>query len=423
MFLFLITIAVLACLALIAIVGSPEINELKTLLVTANDGVTETLAEQKSQGQEITRLRQNVDELRRLNLRRNGAGGARPRGGISDDAAANLGAAFVLHAARSGKLDALASSAHYRDGLLSEARRLLGVEQRAALTTSEIPLPTEYSGELMELIAEFGMARQNLTIYPMGGGTNKPPRVGTRPAFQSVVMSAAFPQLSPTITFASLESHKVGGLVIVPREIDEQSIVAFGNYLARYGAVEFARAEDTWAFLADGSATYESVVGICKTAVDNGKHVTLGATKTAPSDAVLDDFRALRRKVNTAVLGRGGAYYLNRTWEARLRAFNNAANDPFVFAYRPDGISTLDGFPIVWTEVLAAYDTAAAPSAYVAVFGALKFWWFGVRGMPRMDFSEHVYFVNDQLATRFIEEIDFDYNAIDSAAVLRTAAA
>ena len=46
----------------------------------------------------------------------------------------------------------------------------------------------------------------------------------------------------------------------------------------------------------------------------------------------------------------------------------------------------------------------------------------GEHGHPRMDTSEHVYFANDQLAVRFIEEIDFDYAANDATAVLLTAA-
>ena len=236
-------------------------------------------------------------------------------------------------------------------------------------------------------------------------------------------MSAAFTEKSPTLGFASLESHKIGGIVITPREIDDQSIVRFGQFMAMYGAVEFARAEDTWAFLADGTATYESVTGICKTAETNAKIVTLAAGKTAPSDAVLADFRAMRRLVSTACLARGGKYYLNATWEARLRAFNNNQNDPYVFTYRPDGTATLDGFPIVWTEVLTAYDTAATASSYLAVFGNLKFWWMGERGNPRIDTSADVLFAYDQLATRFIEEIDFDYNALNAASTLKTPAA
>src|SRR5258707_11328055 len=103
-------------------------------------------------------------------------------------------------------------------------------------------------------------------------------------------MSAAFPEESPTITFASLESHKIGGIVRLPREIDEQSIVPMGQFLARYGAVEFARAEDTWGFLADATGTYENVKGIVQVARDSTKTVIMAAGKTKPSDATLADF-------------------------------------------------------------------------------------------------------------------------------------
>ena len=41
---------------------------------------------------------------------------------------------------------------------------------------------------------------------------------------------------------------------------------------------------------------------------------------------------------------------------------------------------------------------------------------------PRMDTSDQVWFANDQLAVRFIEEIDFDYVAEDATAALLTAA-
>jgi hypothetical protein len=78
--------------------------------------------------------------------------------------------------------------------------------------------------------------------------------------------------------------------------------------------------------------------------------------------------------------------------------------------------------PIVWTDVRTPYGTAAAADKPLAVFGALSFWWMGEHGTPRIDTSEHVWFANDQLAVRFIEEIDFDYCAVDSMAALITAA-
>ena len=274
-----------------------------------------------------------------------------------------------------------------------------------------------------ELISEFGVCRKFMSPYPIGMGTAKPARMGTRPAFGSIAMSAAFGEKSPTLTFASLESHKIGGIVRLPREIEEQSIVAMGQYLARYGAIEFARAEDTWGFMADGSATYDSSVkGIVQIARDNSLTVVLGSTKTKPSDATLADFRTLRTKVNKAVLnGKLGAYYLDSTWETALPGFRTAA-EPYCYQRLPDGTAMLDGYPIIWTDVLQGYQTTAAADKPIAVFGSLSHWWMGMRGNPRIDTSEHVWFANDQIAVRFIEEIDFDYMATDATAALITAA-
>ena len=72
---------------------------------------------------------------------------------------------------------------------------------------------------------------------------------------------------------------------------------------------------------------------------------------------------------------------------------------------------------------MAIGGTAAAAGSPLAVFGAMSFWWMGEHGTPRIDTSEHVWFANDQLAVRFIEEIDFDYAAPDAVAALTTAGA
>jgi HK97 family phage major capsid protein len=364
---------------------------------------------------ENTTLRQDLNTLRRSTL-------SRSRGGVSDACARHLAATFIQHCDRSGKLEALASMPAQRDFLVGFAREHLGINAKSALTTSDIPLPTEYSGELRELISDFGVVRRRMSPYPIGMGTARPARMGNRPAFGSIAMSGAFNEKSPTVTFASLESHKIGGIVRLPREIDEQSIVQMGQFLARYGAVEFARAEDTWGFLADGGGSYESVKGIVQIARENANTVVLTATKTHPSDATLADFRSLRRKVNKAGLnGRLSAYYMDSTWETQLPSFRTTA-EPNVYQRLPDGTAILDGYPIVWTDVMQAYTTSVSADAAIAVFGAMSFWWMGEHGSPRLDTSEHVYFANDQLAVRFIEEIDFDYAAIDATAALITAA-
>jgi HK97 family phage major capsid protein len=368
-------------------------------------------------------LARQLTDLRRSTLTRSTLHVPHPPGAVTDDCAQFLAAQFIAHCERSGRLEALCSVTAQRDALTDFACRAFNLKTRTALSTTEIPLPTQYSGEIRELISQFGVVRRAMFPYPIGMGTARPARMGTRSAFASIAMSGTFPEKSPTITFASLESHKIGGIVRLPRELDEQSIVAMGHFLARYGAVEFARAEDTWGFLADGSGTYENVKGIVQVARDSGKILTLANTKTKPSDATLDDFRTLRTKVNKAALsGKLSAYYLDTTWEAHLPSFRTAA-EPAVYQRLPNGSAVLDGYPIIWTDVLTPYGTADNADKPLAVFGALSFWWMGEHGTPRLDTSEHVYFANDQLAVRFIEEIDFDYAANDATAVLLTAAA
>src|SRR5882672_8416381 len=410
--------------------NAPELTEdqtkdFQTILTDIRGGweqVKSLPATVKSLEDDNTQFRDDLTEVRRSLRSRSTLHAPRSPGCVSDDCARRIAAIFIQHCARSGALDALASQSTQRDALLSFAQQSLGISTRTALTTSDIPLPSEYSGELRELISDFGVVRRRMFPYPIGMGTSRPARMGNRPAFGSIAMSATITEKSPTITFASLESHKIGGIVRLPREIDEQSVVAMGQFLARYGAVEFARAEDNWGFLADGSGTYEAVKGIVQIARDNNKTVTLASTKTKPSDATLADFRSLRTKVNKAALnGRESAYYLDSTWETQLPSFKTNA-EPTVYQRLPDGSAILDGYPIVWTDVLTPYGTSATVDSPLAVFGALSFWWMGEHGNPRIDTSEHVWFANDQLAVRFIEEIDFDYAAVDATAALITAA-
>jgi HK97 family phage major capsid protein len=395
-----------------------ELTELQTTVAQ----VKQLPATLQSLQDDTARLTNQLTDLRRSTLSRFTLPAPHSPGRVSDDCAAHVAAQFIAHCERSGKLEALASTSPNRDALVNFARSTLNLTTRAALTTTDIPLPVQYAGEIRELISHFGVVRQHMFPYPIGLGTAKPARMGTRPTFGLIAISSPFSEKSPTLTFASLESHKIGGIVRLPREIDEQSIVPMGQFLTRYGAIEFARAEDTWGFLADGTPTYENVAGIVSVARTTGRTLALAAGKTKPSDATLADFRNLRAKVNKAALnGRTSAYYMDSTWEVALPGFRTQA-EPNVYQRLPDGTAILDGYPIVWTDVLEPFGTTADADKPLAVFGDLSYWWFGEHGHPRMDTSEHVFFQNDQLAIRFIEEIDFDYAASDATAALLTAA-
>jgi hypothetical protein len=100
-------------------------------------------------------------------------------GQVSEGCARHMASAFIVHCERSDKLDALCSVPAQRDALLTFARDNLGLSTRAALTTTDINLPTQYGGEIRELISEFGVVRRCMAPYPIGMGTARPARMGT----------------------------------------------------------------------------------------------------------------------------------------------------------------------------------------------------------------------------------------------------
>src|SRR5437870_10461556 len=159
---------------------SPEEN-LESLLTDIRDGWTEVKslpATVKSLEDDNTQFRDDLTEVRRSLRSRSTLHAPRSPGCVSDDCARRIAATFIHHCARSGALDALASQSAQRDALISFARQSLGISTRTALTTSDIPLPSEYTGELRELISDFGVVRRRMSPYPIGMGTSRPARMG-----------------------------------------------------------------------------------------------------------------------------------------------------------------------------------------------------------------------------------------------------
>jgi len=415
-------------LLLSAALAAPDASELKSTLVGLKSALEKSVGDiakipglEKSFGQietEVEQMQAEFSKLRKFFASRGMIAGRQPRKGfLSDDAARAFGSQIVLGLARKGAFDTL------DDATLRYCNDTFGIETRAALTTTDIALPVEYTAELKELQATYGVARRVMTHYPIGRGTSKPARLGTQDDFVfPIAISAAVSERNVKLGNASLESHKGGGLLRLPREINEQGIIPLGQMLARYAARKFGKIEDQIGFLGDGTATYDSISGVCKIANANGNEVQLGATKTAPSDATLENWRSLRPLCATPILS-SGVYFAHATWERRFRTFKTQA-DPMIYVQNgPGGTATLDGYPIIWTEILAPYSENANANAYIGVFGDLSYWWFGEHGAPRTDFSTDVFFTTDELAVRWLEEIDFDYADPECAAALRLAAA
>ncbi len=358
---------------------------------------------------------------------------------VTDDCARAITSVFVLETAKLGEsaMRSLNREQRSHEGLLNHACEFLGIEAKTALTGTQIPLPTIYVPQVIELVFAFGAARQYATVFPLGAGTVKLPRlaageddfgymgVGTAGMSQSVNEKRVTAEL---VTFTA---NKFGGLIRIPTELEEDTFIPMGQFLARYIARQLAKGEDKAVFIGDGTSTYANMTGVGPYCAANTAYLRqLGAGKTKPTDATLADFRAMRTLVNAGVLANmaaGGqtaaAYYLHPTLEALLVTFNTVGA-PLVYQRATGGQSAmLDGFPIHWIGVSQAYTTGAAASAYLAFFGDLSYVYLGERGSVRVEVSKEVFFATDELAMRALERFDVEIVAIDAMSSLQLAAA
>jgi len=340
---------------------------------------------------------------------------------VSDDCADYLGAFVVMEAEKVGKLNK--NSGANNDALIQRACGILGMQQRTALTTSDIPVPTLYGQQVSELVWRYGQARAYGTMFPMGAGTVNWPRLKTDPIFSYIAASGPVTEKAPQIEYVEFAAKKFGGIIRVPTEIDEDSLGAFGQFIARYCARQFAKIEDLTFFGGDGTATYGGISGMGPLCVTNNKLVTLGAGKTKPSDMSLTDWRNVRAQVASAALATG-AYYCNRTFDSQLVTFNTIGQ-PLI--YRPEQgpgqPATLDGYPIHWVDVIAPYSTVPNAGAVPVLFGDMSYGYLGMRRDSEIMASRDVYFATDEIGIRALERFDVDLMATDALAAIRLAVA
>lgn len=268
---------------------------------------------------------------------------------------------------------------------------------KASLTTSEIPLPVDYQSEIFHLVENLGTYRRYARVFPMGAGDVKLKKTNARPNFSFFDMSGTVSEVAPSLSDVDLSAKKAGGIVVVPTEIDEDSIVAMGQFLGEYIAEEVAQWEDTTGWNADGSGTYKTLKGVTDKvkADENNKIVTLGSGLTASDDVTLASLRLVRGKTSAGVYRQDPAYYMHSSMEALLSTFNTGGTSP----WNPERM-TLDGFPVRWVDALSAYSSTAIASTVAVLWGSMRYWILGTRGGLRIDSSLHHKFATDETAIR-----------------------
>jgi HK97 family phage major capsid protein len=388
-----------------------KMEELKQVTATLDQiktGVETNVAD-------IGRLQKEFDDMRR-NVIKSRQTGVRAPGHVSEECAKFLAAVAIVGALKGGHMANMATSE--RERLETATKEIMAVT-KTSISASDMPLPIAYGSEVVELVSQYGAARKYGTVYPLGTATTKLPRLKTDTAFGLLSIATAVTEKSPQFEFVTFTASKWGGMIRLPSEIEADSIVAVGQFLARYCARNIAKIEDIVYFIADGSGTYDLLEGLCKSTVTNSKMSQQASTKTKYSDATLANFRAIRAVVDAAIIGQG-AYYMHPSFEQHLSGLNTAGDKP----YNANGINgaALDGFPIRWVDVMPAYSTSANASKVFALFGDLSYQYLGVRGTPSIETSMHAGFTTDEILVRALERFTIGLMANGAVAGLQTAA-
>jgi HK97 family phage major capsid protein len=412
--------------------GSGTLFALPTLMGFTYQGKDEferaVISAASAQGAAIDELNRKLLQLNKnhISLASSGATGVALPNQVSNACARHLGLlAIVVNLPR-------ITDARSIDIATNEAKNVLGAEWRAAITTSDIPLPVEYSGEIVELVSKFGTARRYGTVFPLATGSVKLPRLTTDPTFGLIAMSGTVTEKSPQFAFVTFNAEKFGGLIRMPSEINEDSIVPIGQFIARYAARQIAYIEDWNFFLSTGagSGVNGSVAGLCLSVITNSKVIQMASTKTHYSDATLDNFRTLRAVPDEAALYQA-AYYLHPTFEGLLSTFNTAGNRPYNPNAQLAGATgaqpvvttpTLDGFPIRWVNVMPAFSTGVNAGKVFALFGDPSYQYLGIRGGVRFATSTEAGFTTDEILIRALERFTIGLMANGAVAGLETAA-
>ena len=260
-----------------------QIDEFNQICEELKDFKPETLEKIKSLEKTFDEMRGQLKKMQKFALNGVSQAGLRWIGNkafVSDDCAAALTSMLVLDCARiksaqGSALDSMVPDASTRKSILTLAQSNLGVEQRAAMTGTEVPLPTAFVPQIIELVFAYGTARQYATVFPLSTGLVKLPRLkageddfgyfgaGTAGQSQNITEKKVAAEL---VTFTA---NKAGGMIRLPYELQEDTFIPIGQWLARYIARQFAKLEDKTMFLADGSANYAGQTGVGNYCVAN----------------------------------------------------------------------------------------------------------------------------------------------------------
>ena len=271
------------------------------------------------------------------------------------------------------------------------AAQSVGTDDKGGFT-----VPAPLSSELINLVEEYGVARNVCRRIVMGAMTWSVPKLTGHSTIYYPAEAASITESDLTFSQITLTAKKMAGLVKMSTEVSEDSIISMTDTIVRDLAWGFAKEEDNNLFL--GGSLYtggiEGDAGVADTNVASVAALTL-ADLTACVVA-----SGQERGLNPE-------FYMNATlWNGPIRDLLNAAGGNAVSDVTAGARPSLFGYPVNLVNAINGA-SAATSGDLLCVFGDLGVsHYFGDRRALNFNVLRELYAVNDQVGIVCTQRVD-----------------
>lgn len=291
-----------------------------------------------------------------------------------------------------------------------------GIETRAqnegVNTQGGFLVPVEFENSVINLREQYGAARNVCKIAQMSTDTLTVPR-------RTGGVTAYFPGEGSEITASdkdwdavNLNAQKVGALVRMSNEVNEDAVISLVDDLADEMAHAFAKKEDECMIDGDGSATYGGMTGFRVKMID-GNHAASYVVASSGADTFAEiisgDMTQLIATIPQYAEANARWLMSKAAWgQVCLRLMlagggNNVAD----LAAGAEGQRQFQGYPVTLSEAMPAGIGTSYAGAIMLAFGNFsQAITFGDRRGVSLKLSEDRYLEYDQIALKATERFD-----------------
>lgn len=236
-------------------------------------------------------------------------------------------------------------------------------------------VPGELSTAIADLRDLYGAFRRRARIVPMKHDSMHVPRragaqgpTGASGAFFMGGNTAAT-ATSFNVDTIGLTAKKIGSIVLLSSELEDDAISSMVDYIANEIAWAFAVKEDDCAFNGDGTSTYGGMRGIRSIVLD-GNHATAKVVAASAHNTFLTldatDIANLMTQVRASAIP-NAAWFVSQTGFAQTFC-RLSAGSGYLYSADVDGIMTpfYMGFPVIFSQKLPLVSTTLTGQGMMA---------------------------------------------------------